>query len=65
MNPQQTTQTQQSHHTPPVLGPQYAPLEMTPQEIVHVFGELNRLLSTLQNALGVGQNELPTIDIEG
>jgi hypothetical protein len=37
---------------------------MTFEEIVQLFGDLNQLITTLQSVPEIGQNHLPTIEID-
>jgi hypothetical protein len=39
-------------------------LDMTFEEVVRLSGDLNRVLVTLQKAVGTGQIDFPTIQID-
>jgi hypothetical protein len=41
-----------------------AVFEMTFEEIVQLFGDLNRLSTALQKVLETGQDHLPTIELD-
>ena len=64
MKSPQTTQTQQSQYTPVVPAIPPAGFEMTFEEIVQLFGDLNRLSTALQKVLETGQDHLPTIELD-
>ena len=64
MNSRQTSHTRQSQYTPPPPTRHPVVLDMTFEEVMRLSGDLNRLLVTLQKAVGTGQIDLPTIKIE-
>jgi hypothetical protein len=39
-------------------------LDMTFEEVERLYGDLNRITVALQKAVGTGQNDLPTINID-
>lgn len=64
MDSRQTSHTRQSQYTPPPPSVPRAVFDMTFDELVRLFGDLNRLLAVLQKAAGTGKNDLPTIRID-
>ena len=64
MDSRHTRHTSQSQYAP--LPPTRHPvvLDMTFEEVERLYGDLNRITVALQKAVGTGQIDLPTINID-
>jgi len=64
MNSRQTSHTRQSQYAPLPPAMPRAIFNMTFDELVQLFGNLNQVLTALQKAAETAQNDLPTIRID-
>ena len=64
MDSRHTRHTSQSQYASPLPTIPRAVFDMTFEEGMRLSGDLNRLLVTLQKAVGTGQIDLPTIKID-
>jgi hypothetical protein len=64
MDSRQTIHTRQSQYAPPPPTRHPVVLNMTFEEVVRLSGDLHRLTAALQRAVGNGQIDLPTIQID-
>jgi hypothetical protein len=64
MDSRHTRHTSQSQYASPLPTIPRAVFDMTFEEVVRLFGDLHRLAAALQRAVGDGQIDLPTIQID-
>ena len=64
MNSRQSSHTRQSHHDLQTPIASRVLFEMTAEDLLRLFGDLNQVVAALQKAIGTGQSDLPTIDMD-